>query len=207
MNKVVPYVAAAVVGIGVAVYLLAGSGSGEKPAGALDPKAVESAARSGGGADDPSGQGGDGVARKKERDFDPKNPPPAGTLRPMNQAEIAQKERHDRPYNKHFDRVSGFWRAMSMDLSRNRGNPELARACAQMNQALLDRSKQPSAELNAAAAVDSELALVEQLDAVYGKDPEYGPMLEYIRRTGDAVKRNVDPTTIPRPSSTNTNPF
>ncbi len=203
MNKAIPYVIAAALGIGVTVYLLRPAPSAQPPEGAIAPDVADVKPRKAKvEADDPPG-----INPIRERTFDPKNPPPPGTLRPLNAAELAQQERSGRPYNKHYDRVSGFWRAFSVDLAQKRQNPALAKECSEMDLALRDRSKQPSAELNVATAVDAELALVEKLAPVYGKDPEYGPMLEYIRRTGDAVKRGEDPTTITRPTTTDPNPF
>jgi hypothetical protein len=202
MNKAVPYVVAAALGIGVTVYLLRPAPATEPPEGAVAPAVADASPKKKVVADDPAG-----INPIPERAYDPANPPPAGTLRPLNAAELAQQERSGRPYNKHYDRVSGFWRAFSVDLAQKRQNPALARECSEMDLALRDRSKQASAELNVNTAIDAELALVEKLAPVYGNDPEYGPMLEYIRRTGAAVKRGEDPTTITRPTTTNPNPF
>jgi hypothetical protein len=92
-----------------------------------------------------------------------------------------------------------------MELSKSQ--PELARECGQMEEALRGRARQSNDELNAVAAMDAELALVEKLAPVFGNDPRKGPMLEYIRRTAAAVKRGEDPLIIPRPTSENPNPF
>ncbi len=201
MNKAIPYVVAGVLGLGAAWWFL--GASSDKPVAAsegnVDP--MPGAGKRAGGADDPAGQEGEEGGAKP----DPRHPPPEGSLRPLNQAELEQKARKERPFNKHYDHVSSFWRVCAMELAKSQ--PDLARECGQMEEALRGRARQSNDELNAVAAMDAELVLVEKLRPVFGNDPAKGPMLEYIRRTADAVKRGEDPLTIPRPTSENPNPF
>jgi len=201
MNKAIPYVVAGVLGLGAAWWFLGSSGDAPAPAveGATDAK--PEARKRGGGADAPAGQDGEEGRGKP----DPRNPPPEGSLRPLNQAELEHNARKERPFNKHYDHVSSFWRVCAMELAKSQ--PELARECGQMEEALRGRARQSNDELNAVAAMDAELALVEKLSPVIGNDPTKGPMLEYIRRTAAAVKRGEDPLTVPRPTSENPNPF
>lgn len=197
MKKLLPYLLTAVVGLGTAWFLFGGeesSGTTTK----VNAPAPEGAARAPAQADEPSAAGGEAAEAPTGGSTEP-------VMRPPNQAELDQKQRQARPFNQRYDRVSGFWRILAKDLAKTA--PELAGEAARMDQALRDRSNQPDDMLNVQATVDAELALVEKASAVVGRDPSMAPMLEYIRRTGEAVKRGEDPTTIPRPSSEDPNPF
>ncbi len=196
MKKLFPYLLTAVVGLGTAWFLF----GGEEPSGktTTDTPSTEGVAQAPAQADEPSAAGGEATDA-------PNGGSPAPGTRPPNQAELDQKQRQARPFNQRYDRVSGFWRILAKDLAKTA--PELAGEAARMDQALRDRSNQPDDMLNVQATVDAELALVEKASAVVGRDPSMAPMLEYIRRTGEAVKRGEDPTTVPRPSSEDPNPF
>ncbi len=197
MKKFLPYLLTAVVGLGTAWFLF-----GEEEASSASATATASGTD---GAGKPPAQADEPSAAAGEAGAAPVGDAPTPVMRPPNQAELDQKQRQARPFNQRYDRVSGFWRILAKDLAKTA--PELAGEAARMDQALRDRSNQPDDMLNVQATVDAELALVEKASAVVGRDPTMAPMLEYIRRTGEAVKRGEDPTTIPRPSSEEPNPY
>ena len=142
MKKWIPYVVAAVLGLGVAIVAFGpGLGGGEKKA----PVAAKESAEKKVHKTVSFGDQGTAISRDPEDTRTPEeivadakeNPlPPPGTLRPQNQAEIEHAARLARPFNKHFAHVSAFWnRAAQLTGGQN---PDLSKECSSMTRYLRD---------------------------------------------------------------------
>ncbi len=199
MRKVLPYVAAAALGLGGAFFLLRESPLEPVPGATsapVDKAAVRSAPSS--GADTPAE-----VQPEANVPLTAAAAPPEGTLRPMNQAELAQKARAERPFNKRYDNVSAFWRILAKDLYAS--DKELAKQCGDMEMALRGRSNLD--EVNVKDTLDAEVALARTVRAAVGANAELLPLLTYIEKTAEAVQKGEDPMKVARPSKANPNPF
>jgi hypothetical protein len=201
MRKVIPYVIAAVLGLGGAFYLLRESPTAPAPdAGKAAVEKTPVRAAPSNGAEAPSEfQLGGAVDNRVTA----AQAPPEGTLRPMNQAEIAQKTRAERPFNKRYDNVSAFWRILAKDLYAS--DKELAKQCGEMEMALRGRSNQD--EVNVKETLDAEIALARKVRSAVGANADLLPLLTYIEKSAEAVQKGEDPMKVPRPSKENPNPF
>lgn len=202
MKKWLPYVLAAVLGIGVA-FVAFGPDKTKAPKKEKVEKAEtvrktlevrdfgEGGVRVG---DDPSADTrtpAEVVAEAKTREI-----PPPGTLRPMNESEIAQQARLARPYNKRQAHVSSFWMRATQIVGAK--DPALAEECAAMSRYLREQGNL-NEELDANAAVQKELELVKQLRAVDPNNAELDSILDYIDATGNAVLSGQDPLAVEKP--------
>jgi len=194
MRKWIPYVLAAVVGIGIAVVLLQPELTGGK--------------KSGGGA-----QGGkpsssttrvlEGTAVDRMRPDDAARvssdpPPPPGTLRPMNPAEEAQQKRESRSFNQHTNRVQSYWLQAARLLGS--GEPELAAECKAMMEYVREQSRLDEGELDQSGVIAKELELVQKVRGAASGNPELSGILDYIDSSANSVIQGGDPTAIPKPS-------
>ncbi len=199
MRKVLPYVVAAALGLGGAFFLLREATPPAPAPEATGVGATPVRTTVSKGADEP----GEVQLGAEARPVTAASAPPEGTLRPMNQAELAQKARAERPFNKRYDNVSAFWRILAKDLYAS--DKELAKQCAEMEMALRGRSNQD--EVNVKETLDAEVALAKTVRSAVGANAELLPLLTYIEKTADAVQKGEDPMKVPRPSKENPNPF
>jgi hypothetical protein len=144
--------------------------------------------------DDPSTEGrtpAEVVAEAKTREI-----PPPGTLRPLNESEIAHQARLARPYNKRQAHVSSFWMRATQIVGAK--DPALAEECAAISRYLREQGNL-NEELDPAAAVQKELALVQKLRAVDPGNAELVGILDYIDATGNALLSGQDPLAVEKP--------
>lgn len=200
MNKWIPYVVAAVIGLGVAFVAFMPGAPKEKPAKVEKVEKVEKSTRV-------VDMGKDGVdvvhsddetktpAQRVQEAMD-NPPPPPGTLRPMNEGEIRQAARLERPYNKHVAYTASFWNQGARLISS--ANPDLAQEVSAMVRYLRDQSNED--EIDAAAIVAREKALTAKIRAAGFQDAQLDGILDYIDASGQAVLDGSDPTTVVKPT-------
>ncbi|MES2643230.1 MAG: hypothetical protein V4850_27345 [Myxococcota bacterium] len=194
MKTWLPYVVAAVLGIGVAL-LAFGPGMG------------------GGGS---STEGPDGVAKVEKKvqtvdqlryerssaevvaDATANPPPPPGTLRPQNKAEIEHAAKLARPFNKHNNHVSAFWKRAAQLVS----DPELAAECGAMSRYLRDQASLADDSIDIAGTVAKEQELSKKVRAAANGNADLVGIVDYIDASTQAVLDGVDPTTVPKPGQT-----
>lgn len=197
MRKWLPYVLAAVVGIGLAVVLLLpGSGGGGKGGGGGTAGGARTSTTTSGGA------GGEGTPVDRMKPTDPARastdpPPPPGTLRPMNPAEEAQQKRESRAFNQHTNRVQSYWLQAARLMT---GQPELAAECKAMMEYVREQSRLDEGELDQNAVITKELELVKKAREATSGNPELAGILDYIDSSANAVIQGGDPTLVPKPS-------
>lgn len=199
MNKWIPYVVAAVIGLGVAFVAFMPSAPKEKAKVAKVEKAEK-----------PTkivNMGDDGVDINRAEDAtktpaqvvqEAKDnpPPPPGTLRPMNEGEIRQAARLERPFNKHTAHASSFWNQAGRLLGS--ANPDLAQEVQAMVRYLRDQANED--EIDAAAIIAREKALTAKIRAGGFQDAQLDGILTYIDESGQAVLDGKDPTTVVKPT-------
>lgn len=204
MKKWLPYIVAAVLGVGVAVVAF-GPGLSSSP----KPKAETTVAPEKKKTRTAVNMGSDGfdLVRTEEEAKTPAEvvadgkanpPPPPGTLRPMNAAEIAHKARLDRPFNQHYAYVASFWNHTARLVGGT--NPELMREASAMARYMRDQGNLDGEELDVNAAIAKERALVEKIRAAGIESPVLDGVLDYIDESAQAVLDGKDPTTVLKPS-------
>lgn len=189
MKKWLPYLLAAAVGIGVAVLMFlpeeapVGSGKVSTEAPAAQPGAGEAPM-----AD---------LAPSDPSSYRPDRPPPPGTIRPMNEAEVRQQTREARPFNAHTNRVQTWWQLASRELYSN--NPELATEARDMMTFVREQSRLDDGDVDIAAVVAKELALERKIRESGAVGTRLGLILDYINSSANTVIQGGDPAAIPRP--------
>lgn len=200
MKRWLPYVVAAVVGIGLVVgFLLAPTESGKS---AKKAKGKETTAQ---GVE--AGTAPTKTVKTVFKDAegnpieatvpDVSNPPPPGTLRPLNQGEIEHQERMKRPFNVHYAHVQAFWNLAARYVGPH--DPALMKECQEMSRYLLDQSRLGLDELNAEEAIRNELALEQKIRAAGIDDPKLTMVLDYINNSASTVLQGGDPAAVPKP--------
>lgn len=121
------------------------------------------------------------------------NPPPAGTLRPENKAELALKARNARPFNKHHDHVAAYWTRAAMIM--NKTDTEVAGECGRMGRYLQDQSRLDDTMLDVNATLKLELELAARLTQTT-EDPEMQEILDYVQRSAQVALDGGDPSTV-----------
>jgi hypothetical protein len=199
MKKWIPYVIAAVLGIGVAV-LAFGPGLGGAPAEKKAPAKKSEVGKN-------FGDNGSAVIRPAGDDRLPSDVvadaeahpiPPPGTLRPQNQAEIEHSARLARPFNMHFTHTASFWNRAAQIVGQH--DADLGSQCGTMSKYLRDQSKLNDDELDAPAVIAREQALETKIRAAVKGDGELDGVLDYIHASGQAVLDGKDPTEVPKPA-------
>ena len=200
MNKWIPYVVAAVIGLGVAFVAFLPSASKDKPAKIEKTVKTEKV-----GKIVNMGKDGASIARTDEETRTPAQiveeakanpPPPPGTLRPMNEGEIRQQSRLDRPFNKHIAHTSSFWNQAARLVSS--ANPDLAQEISAMSRYLRDQSNED--EIDDKVIVAREKELTAKLRAAGFNDAQLDGILTYIEESGQAVLDGTDPTLVAKPT-------
>jgi len=204
MNKWVPYVIAAALGLGVALLAFGpGMRSTPKPATEKAEKAEKKP-----DANRDFGDQGFALSRDADEARTPEeivaeakeNPlPPPGTLRPQNKAELEHAARLARPFNQHFAHVSAFWGRAAQLVGK--ADPELAKECSAMTRYIRDQGNLNDDAIDIPGTIAKEQALVAKLRASGVGDSELTGVLDYIDASGKAVLDGQDPTTVPKPSS------
>ncbi len=204
MKKWLPYIVAAVLGIGVAVVAFGpgmGGASKEAPAKAEKPgkRKVQTAVDMGkDGVDVVRTEGETKTPAEVIAEGRANPPPPPGTLRPMNQAEIDHQARLARPFNQHYAYVAAFWnRAAQL---AGPADSDLSRECSAMSRYLRDQGNLENEELDVAAVIAKEKALAAKVRAAVPGNEELGGVLDYIEESGQAVLDGQDPTKVLKPS-------
>lgn len=202
MKKWLPYLVAAVLGIGVAFVAFNPGGKEEAPAASeKEPKKKKTVRTS-------VDMGADGfdLARTEDEAKTPAevvaegraNPlPPPGTLRPLNESEIKHQARLARPYNQRYAYVAAFWNRSAQLIGPT--DMELARECSEMARYMRDQGNLDDRDLDVGAAFDKERALVAKLRAADPGNTELDGVLGYIEETMAAVVAGEDPTKVVKP--------
>lgn len=202
MKRWLPYVVALVVGVGLVVAFLLAPTESEGARRSAKPAATQA-------TDEPQARGVTSTKKVKTvfKDAegnpieavvpDVTDPPPPGTLRPLNEAEIAHQERLKRPFNVHFAHVHAFWNLAARYVGPH--DPALMKECQDMGRFLLDQSRLGMDELNTEEAIRAELALEQKLRAAGIDDPKLGMVLDYINSSASTVLQGGDPAGVPKP--------
>lgn len=201
MKKWIPYVVAAVLGLGVAL-LAFGPGSGEdvstKPDAKVAKRTVERTVTSSEAL--PPGsrhERTDMTAEERVADALANPPPPPGTLRPQNQAEIDHAARLARPYNKHLAHVGAFWKRAAQLVGT--AEPELAKECLDMASYMREQSRLNDGEIDVPSIIAKEQALATRLAGANIGNQELEGVVSYIQESSQAVLDGKDPTTVAKP--------
>ncbi|MSP54591.1 MAG: hypothetical protein EXR69_03155 [Myxococcales bacterium] len=200
MKKWLPYIVAAVLGVGVAVLMFlpdtstgnkSSSDPAEKPR--MVTKVVDGKMTMNGGTPDaPS----DAERISADRAKGVLAPEP-GSLRPLNEGELARADRAARPFNKHYKLVAPFWSIMGTMVGPT--DPEVARECAAMDLYLRDQSKLADDDLNAEEALQNELALEKKVRTLGIANDKLNSYLDYINNSAHTTIQGGDPSTIVKP--------
>ncbi len=197
MRKWLPYVLAAVLGVGVAVL---GFGPRTAGSGKERPERTGPSARAPLGEAPPKEPGvvlaGDGSGTEGPEDEPPALPPP-GTLRPQNKAEIAHSARLARPFNKHFDYTSSWWQRAGQLIGAE--HPALAGEAGQIVKLLREQSKKDDDQLDQTAVIAREHVLIAKVRAAGVRSPELDKVLTYLQESGQAVLDGQDPAKVVKP--------
>lgn len=206
MNKALPYVVAAVLGLGVAGLMWLGMSDASSPTA----EAPEGAASSGGASKraalgDNAAEGeaalppktATGAGPLAQQDGPRQPPPPPGTLRPLNAAELAYAERQSRPYNLHYDHVSSYWRRAVQLLSAK--DRALAADATAMDTFLRGGTRLNAGELDVTKALEDEKALIQRIRSAGLGDSELDSILCYIDQSAGVALQGGDVSTVPRP--------
>ncbi len=124
-------------------------------------------------------------------------PPEPGTLRPLNEGEIALAARKARPFNKHYLGVAPFWNRLGPLVGPT--DMAVAKECAAMELYLRDQSKLESEDLNIDEVLNQELALEKKIRTLGIDNPELTEILDYINNSAHTTIQGGDPSTITRP--------
>ncbi|MFN7145472.1 MAG: hypothetical protein ACK4YP_16985 [Myxococcota bacterium] len=204
MKKWLPYIVAAVLGVGVAVVAFGpGMSTSPKPKAETTAPPAEKKVRT---AVNMGDDGFDLVREEGEvktpaevvEEAKANPPPPPGTLRPQNAAEIAHSARLERPFNKHYAYVASFWNHTARLVGGT--HPDLMREASAMSRYMRDQGNLDGEELDVNAAIAKEKALVEKIRAAGIESPELDGVLDYIDESAQAVLDGKDPTTVLKPS-------
>lgn len=193
MKNWLPYVVAAVLGIGVAVLAFGPGMGGGSSADAPDKVAkVERKVETLGNRRD--GRTAEEIVADAKA-----NPlPPPGTLRPQNKAEIEHSARLARPFNRHYAHVGSFWNRAAQLTGKE--HPELSAECGAMGRYLRDQGNLADDLIDVSGTIAKEKALAAKVRAAANANEELIGILEYIDESGQAVLDGKDPTTVLKPS-------
>lgn len=198
MKKWLPYIVAAVLGVGVAALMFMPETSTGSKTTEVEPTAKVSRT-----IDDK------GMTMKRVQDGqDPSLPPAAvaaaadgspapGTLRPLSPGEIAHQERRERPFNQHYMAVAPYWNKIAPMIGPT--NMAFAKECSQMELYLRDQSKLVSDELDVNGTIEKEKQLEKKIRSLGIQNDELNSILDYIHLSADTVIQGGDPTSIARP--------
>jgi len=200
MKKWLPYLVAAVLGVGVAVIMFmpetsTSKAKGEKPAKATTVTKIDK----------------DGMSMKRvPEDGDPAAPsraeqiladraagiapPPPGPLTPTDQARL---DKASRSFNKHYTSVAVYWNRLGPLVSA--ADPAVAKECQQMDLYLRDQSKLATDDLNVTDVLTKELQLEKKVRTLNIDNPDLTAMLDYINNSANTTLQGGDPSTITRP--------
>lgn len=199
MKKWIPYIVAAVLGIGVAVVMfMPETSTGKKSdAPAEKPHIVTKVENghmtmNGGTPDNPSDA--ERIAADREKGI---VPPAPGELRPLNEGELAHQARNARPFNQHYRLVAPYWSVMASLVGPT--SPEVAKECSSMDLYLRDQSKLGDEDLNIDEVLRNELALEKKVRTLGIADEKLTSYLDYINNSANTTIQGGDPTAIVKP--------
>ncbi len=193
MKKWLPYVLAVVVGVGVAALMFLPSTSTPldgSPEGTVAASGARTSTRTTNGpmAD---------LAPKDPLKASPEPPPPPGTIRPMNEAEVLQQARESRPLNAHTNRVQTWWQMAAKDLTSV--DPDLAKEARAMMTFVREQSRLNDDEVNVDDVIKQELDLERKIRARGDNSPRLSAILDYINSSANSVLQGGDPTLVVKP--------
>lgn len=203
MKKWIPYIIAAVLGVGVAVVMFlpdtsSSKSKADKPAKSTVITKIDkdgmSMKRVPEGGDPSAPSDADRIAANRANGVLPAEP---GTLRPLNEGEIAHAARTARSFNKHYVGVAVYWNRLGPLVGGT--DPALAKECAQMDLYLRDQSKLSDDELNATDVITKELQLEKKVRTLGIDNPDLTAILDYINNSANTTLQGGDPTTITKP--------
>ncbi len=200
LKKWLPYIVAAVLGIGVAVLMFmpdtatAPKKAADKPAGRPTIAAKVENGLTLNGGDGPTQSDAQRILAERLAGTPPPDP---STLRPQNAGELAHAERSARPFNVHYKLVAADWSSMAALVAPT--SPDLAKECSAMDLYLRDQSKLADADLNTEEAIRNELALEKKIYALNIDNPALKSKLDYVNNVANTVFQGGDPAAIPKP--------
>ena len=124
-------------------------------------------------------------------------PPEPGTLRPQNAGELAHAERTARSFNKHYMAVAVYWNRLGPLVGAT--DPAVAKECTAMDLYLRDQSKLGDDDLNVTDVLTKELQLEKKVRTLGIQDANLTAILDYINTSANTTLQGGDPTTIPKP--------
>ncbi len=127
----------------------------------------------------------------------PTTPPPPGTMRPLNPAEIALEARLKRPFNKYNAQVGSWWGQASR--LTEVGDPQLTkdiRARAAEMAELVDLNDD---QLKVDEVLAREEVLLQRLKGA-SNTPELKAICQYIEESLKVTREGGDPSTVVRPT-------
>lgn len=200
MKKWLPYLVAAVLGVGVAVIMFmpetsTSKAKGEKPAKSTTVTKIDKDGMSMKRVP----EGGDPTAPSRAEQILADRaagiaPPPPGPLTPTDQARL---DKASRSFNKHYTSVAVYWNRLGPLVSA--ADPAVAKECQQMDLYLRDQSKLATDELNVTDVLTKELQLEKKVRTLNIDNPDLTAMLDYINNSANTTLQGGDPSTITRP--------
>ena len=200
MKKWLPYLIAAVLGVGVAVIMFLPDTSttksnGDKPAKSTAVTKIDKEGMSMKRV--PEGADPAAPSRAEQLMADRKAgiaPPPPGPLTATDQARL---EKATRSFNKHYTGVAVYWNRLGPLVSA--ADPAVAKECQQMDLYLRDQSKLPDDDLNVTDVLTKELQLEKKVRTLNIDNADLTAMLDYINNSANTTLQGGDPSTITRP--------
>lgn len=194
MKKWLPYLIAVVIGVGVAALMFMPPASTSKPAADAAERSTSATKKT--SSSRPDGPMADLAPKDPDR-ASPEPPPPPGTIRPMNEAEIKQQARESRPLNAHTNRVQTWWQMAAKDLTAV--DPELATEARAMMTFVREQSRLNDDEVNVDDVIKQELDLERKIRARGDNSPRLTAILDYINSSANSVIQGGDPAAVVKP--------
>lgn len=200
MKKWLPYIVAAVLGVGVAVIMFMPETSTskvktDKPAKATTVTKIDkdgmTMKRVPEGADPAAPSRAEQILADRAAGI---APPPPGPLTPTDQARL---DKASRSFNKHYTAVAVYWNRLGPLVSA--ADPAVAKECQQMDLYLRDQSKLATDDLNVTDVITKELQLEKKVRTLGIDNPDLTAMLDYINNSANTTLQGGDPSTITRP--------
>jgi hypothetical protein len=200
------YVAAGIAGVLVAVLLFGpGMGDGgdddERPASPSKTEAPEAEAPTATRTEAPDDAEEEPARPRSSEDviraYHENPPPPPGTLRPLNKAEIELQERLERSYNKHYAHVASWWTRAAQILSKR--DKALAGDVAELEAMMREQSQLN--EIDERAIITREREIIRKIQDADLGDSELDIILSYVDQSAGVVLQGGDPSTVPKPKT------
>ncbi len=127
----------------------------------------------------------------------PTTPPPPGTLRPPNPAEIALEARLKRPFNKYNAQVGSWWGQASRLVEV--GDPQLSKDIRARGSEMADLVDLNDDQLKLDEVLAKEEVLLQRLQGA-ANTTELKAICQYIEESLKVTREGGDPSTVVRPT-------